>query len=604
MKGFFGILNLNNGYFDNAATKYLNTKSLNHENTSFITDKILLENFTTPIFKNNKFPNLQFVGWCRLDNIDELQNQLPLSKNPKEEEVILTAYLKWGTDCVKHLIGDFSFAIWNEAKKELFLAKDQMGIRPLFYIEHDGLLYFSTSIPLIKSALLEKPKLNESYIAKELRNYPQEIEDTFFKNIKRLKPAHYISISTGKTIEEVRYWELGTVDLSHCKQKEDYYALLRTTLETAIKSRIRGKKNVGCQLSGGMDSSAIAVLLSRLMDKKNLHTYSFVLDETTKSYSDNGIDEQGTQEEIISYANLIRENHHHITSFYYKNVFEEFAKKNEVMGGYANSDCIWQDSLYKVAAAKNQIEVIFSGFPGDEGVSQNGNNYFYDYLNDFNIRGLFQFLIDFKHNALRKTLHYYRAKKAKTTALNYSEIQKKRNLLSPKSKFYNELKDSSFSFNPSFKSWQKQQICRAHTTLRTESEGAYANQYGIETAYPLADIRLLEIMYSLPADLFKPKPYSRALFRNICEGILPDKVRLQPKRSGAKTLAFADYWIYTKSEELKNYKIKNHTGLMLSEEEYQLKEAENEFMKTKRLNNLKEIDYLIDLNLPHNHKKE
>jgi hypothetical protein len=104
-------------------------------------------------------------------------------------------------------------------------------------------------------------------------------------------------------------------------------------------------------------------------------------------------------------------------------------------------------------------------------------------------------------------------------------------------------------------------------------------------------------MYSLPADLFKPKPYSRALFRNMCKEILPDKVRLQPKRSGAKTLAFADYWIHTKSAELKNYSLKNHTGLMISEEEYQLKEVENELMKIKRLNNLKEMDYLIDLNI-------
>ena len=597
MKGFFGILNLNNGNFQTATTKYVETKLINSENISFLTDRILLENFATPISKNDKFPDFQFAGWCRLDNIDELQSLLPLSKNPEEKEIILTAYQQWGSDCVKHLIGDFSFVIWDETKKSLFLVKDQMGIRPLFYIEQDGLLYFGTTIPVLKSALLKKPELNEEYIAKELLNYPQKVEDTFFTAIKRLKPAHYISIACGKTVEENKYWELSTVDLSHCKQKEDYYILLRSTLETAIKSRIRGKKNVGCQLSGGMDSSAIAVLLSRLMDKKNLYTYSFVLDETTKSYSDNGIDEQGTQEEIISYANLIRENHQHITSFYYKDVFEEFTKKNEIMGGYANSDCIWQDSLYKVAAAKNQVEVIFSGFPGDEGVSQNGNNYFYDYLNDFDIRGLFQFLIDFKHNALRKTLHYYRAKKAKTTALNYSEIQKKRSLLNSNSKFYNELKDSSFAFNPSFKSWQKQQICRAHTTLRTESEGTYATLYNIETVYPLADIRLLEIMYSLPADLFKPKPYSRALFRNLSIGILPDKVRLQPKRSGAKTLAFADYWIYTKSEELKNYKLKNHTGLMLSEEEYQLKEAENEFMKIKRLNTMKEIDYLIDLNL-------
>jgi asparagine synthase (glutamine-hydrolysing) len=104
-------------------------------------------------------------------------------------------------------------------------------------------------------------------------------------------------------------------------------------------------------------------------------------------------------------------------------------------------------------------------------------------------------------------------------------------------------------------------------------------------------------MYSLPSDLFKPKPYSRALFRNLAIGILPDKVRLQPKRSGAKTLAFADYWIHTKAVELKNYRLKNHTGLMISEEEYLQKDVENELMKMKRLNNLKEMDYLIDLNI-------
>lgn len=601
MKGFFGILNLNKGDFDNATAKYLNTNLLDNKNTPYITNEILLEDFSDSISKNNPLSNLQFVGWCRLDNIDELQLQLNLAKDIEEKEVIVNAYQKWGKDCVVHLIGDFSFAIWDETKKELFLAKDQMGIRPLFYIEQDGVLYFGTTIPAIKSALLKKPELNEEYIAKELRNYPQKVEDTFFKTIKRLKPANYISITVGEEIKEVRYWELGTVDLSHCKTNKDYYALLRTTLEKAIKDRIRGKKNIGCQLSGGMDSSAIAVILSRIMDKKKLHTYSFVLDETTKTYSDNGIDEQGTQEEIINYADLIRENHHHITSFHYKDVFEELAKKNEVMGGYTNSDAIWQDSLYKVAAEQNQIEIIFSGFPGDEGISQNGNNYFYDYLNEFNLKGLFRFLVDFRRGAILKTIHYYRAKKAKTTALDYSEIQEKRSLLNPNCKFYRELKDKSFAFNPSFKSWQKKQICRAHTALRTESEGAYANQYGIETVYPLADIRLLAIMYSLPAELFRPKPYSRALFRNLAIGILPDKVRLQPKRSGAKTLAFADYWIFTKAEELKNYAIKNHTGLMITEKEYLKKEAENELMKMKRFNNLKEMDYLIDLNLSDNY---
>ena len=598
MKGFFGILNLNNGDFKSATEKYLLSLVEQGEKTIFNNGTVFMDDFAsskTAVFSKN---NLYYAGWSRIDTIPELQTLLNLENSAVDEEVILAAFEKWGSDCVKHLIGDFSFVIWDDQAKTLFLAKDQMGIRPLFYIEQKGLLYFGTTIPAIKKALLELPELNERYIAKELSNHQQDVQDTFYQNIKRLKPAHYISVLTEKEIKEIRYWELTAIDLSHCKTNDDYYELLRNSFTIAIQSRIRGVKTVGCQLSGGMDSSAIAVLLSRVMDKKQLHTYSFVLDETTKSFSDNGIDEQGTQEAIISYANLEKENHHHITRFHYNNVFEELDTQNKVMGGLANSDAIWQDSMYRKAATENKVQVMFSGFPGDEGISQNGNNYFFDYLNDLNIKGLFQFLLDFKHNAIRSIINYYRSKIAKTTNLRFPEIQKQRSLLNSTSKFNSELVDYTFPFNPSFKGWQKQQICRSHTTLRTESEGAYANQYEIDTVYPLADIRLLAIVCSLPADLFKPKPYSRALFRNLAIGILPDKVRLQPKFSGAKTLAFADYWIYSKATELQDYSIKNHMGLLISEEDFLKKEHESELMKTKRLNTLKEIDYLIDLNLP------
>ena len=132
MKGFFGILNLKNGDFANGTAKYLTNKLLIQENTTLLIDEILLEDFASPIAANTPFSHLQFVGWCRLDNIAKLQSQLNLTANADEKEVILAAYQQWGTDCVKHLLGDFSFAIWDESKKNLFLAKDQMGIRPLF----------------------------------------------------------------------------------------------------------------------------------------------------------------------------------------------------------------------------------------------------------------------------------------------------------------------------------------------------------------------------------------------------------------------------------------------------------------------------------------
>ena len=177
---------------------------------------------------------------------------------------------------------------------------------------------------------------------------------------------------------------------------------------------------------------------------------------------------------------------------------------------------------------------------------------------------------------------------------DYMAIQKTRDRLNPKSDYAKTLKDNSFQFYPSYKQWMKNQMCRPHACLRAESEGAYANQYGIETVYPLADIRLLQMVYSLPIRLFRPKPYTRALFRNLCIGILPDKVRLQPKFSGAMTLAFAEYWKAKQADELKNYKLKNHTGLMVEPDSF---EEATTSLKTYSIN-LKKIDYMIDQHWP------
>ena len=141
-------------------------------------------------------------------------------------------------------------------------------------------------------------------------------------------------------------------------------------------------------------------------------------------------------------------------------------------------------------------------------------------------------------------------------------------------------------------------MLRPHGCLRTESEGLYAGKYGIETVYPLADIRLLQLVYSLPARFFKPEPYTRAVFRNLCKGILPDEVRLQPKFSGATTLAFAHYWKHMRFEELLNYKIEDRLGMFKDVDEIKKGSTEGEFMTKNRLIALKELDYFINRNWP------
>lgn len=609
MSQFFGCIALNKSidvqevaekmqqsmsFFKGDGTGIYQTESV------FICNKLLHntpESINTPLICQNE--RYVLAATCRLDNREELANKLSLNEPSKasDHEYLLAAYSQFQETCVEHLLGDFSFVIWDKQEEKLFMVKDHLGIKPLFYYKDDTILLFSTSITGIKAVDFITFELDKLYIARELKTFEPTFEDTFFEKIKRLKPAHYVNFHTlTGTPNETRYWELSPIDISEFKNEDALYDELRKRFTEAVVCRTRTHKNIGCQLSGGLDSSAIAVLLSRNIDKKRLHTYSFVLSEKTRPFSANGIDEQKTQNIIIDYAALKKQNHHPIEEFHFKDVFEEMELSNQLMGGYSSSDCIWQASLFREAQNHN-IGFIMSGFTGDECVSNSGYLYYYDYFNK--LSDIISFLKDQPFIAVKKIPAYYLAKLTGTFSRNYRQLQAKRNLLNPSSTYHKQLKKDkeAFKFHSTFKEYLKHLICRPFTNQRAESESAYALPYSMETVYPLADIRLISLIYSLPTYMFKPKPYTRNVFRNLCISILPDSVRLQEKANGAMTLAFAEYWQSSKLEEFKNYSIKNNLDMI---DTHKVTTFESE-RRIHILNSMYNIDYLINRNLNNNY---
>lgn len=174
MKGFFGILNLNNGPIQDSKKYFLSNYPKLKQHPSIDTFEFFLTSLHSdfPIVSLDQFPEFVYAGWCRLDNLEELRSQLNLTDSTDEAQVILHAFQAWGHDCVKHFIGDFSFVIWNTKEKSLYLAKDHLGVRPLFYVKYKNLLFFATNITLIKKAVADKLPLNEIWIVNELKNYP------------------------------------------------------------------------------------------------------------------------------------------------------------------------------------------------------------------------------------------------------------------------------------------------------------------------------------------------------------------------------------------------------------------------------------------------
>ena len=569
-----------------------------HATGTYLTDKVFIGNkilHNTPESVNTPLvcqdDRYVLAASCRLDNRDALAQTLGLAPDRSDHAYILAAYRQFGDACCTYLLGDFSFVVWDKHEQRLFMAKDPLGIRPLFYLKTESLFVFSTAINGIK-ALFDRPlPLNHTYLAHELKNYPAPVELTFFTDIYRLKPAHCCTFSRADGLQpERRYWDLQPIDLSHLRTDADRLAELRRLFAEAVRCRVRTTRPVGSQLSGGMDSSAITVLAARLLGTSRLHTYSFVMNDKTRAYSETGIDEQATQHDMIEYAQLRRTNHHPIEGFHFADVFEQLDHSNLIMGGHANSDSIWQASLFR-AAQQQGVGVMLSGFPGDECVSNGGGLYHFDYIYNRDWRGLLRFVKANKLSGLKQIAGYYRAMYNGTYVRTYPAIQQERNLLRTDSPYHQHLRDTSFAFEPSFKEYLKNQICRAHTCHRTESEGAYALPYGIETAYPLADLRLTQFVYSLPTHIFAPHPLPRMLFRQLCEGILPDSVRLQPKYSGAMTLAFAEYWIKQMTAELASYQPTDSLNLFRSLKGYQaVSPLEDLSLRVKM------IDYLIERN--------
>ncbi|OUS24022.1 asparagine synthase (glutamine-hydrolyzing) [Gammaproteobacteria bacterium 45_16_T64] len=220
-----------------------------------------------------------------------------------DTEVILHGFDVEGPKFIDRCIGMFSFAIVNLRSNQMFLVRDRLGIKPLHYsIESNGLL-FSSEIKSILRLKKNKPNLNMTAVNSYLAYRYPILGDTFFEGIYSVKPGHYLELNLGNTsdIKDVCYWDLPTDRQQSSLSENEYIEKLRELMESAITLRMRSDVPFGCFLSGGVDSSIIATLMSQV--EPNIKTYSI------------GFKEEGYNE--FEYSKIVAENakcdHHEIT---------------------------------------------------------------------------------------------------------------------------------------------------------------------------------------------------------------------------------------------------------------------------------------------------
>ena len=215
---------------------------------------------------------------CRLDNREELLSELAAAAQSSDAQLILAAYRRWGDDMPSRLLGDFAFALWDRSRNRLLCARDHFGIKPFYYALSRRAFAFSSEQGGVLACGWIDAALNEDSLAAYLASVAPKAEETLYRHVKRLPPAH-LAVLDGGALEVRPYWRLQPIDLGD----EDAAAGLRRRLETAVADRLRGAVQAGAMLSGGLDSSTIvcfAAPLHRQAAGAPLKTFSLVFDET------------------------------------------------------------------------------------------------------------------------------------------------------------------------------------------------------------------------------------------------------------------------------------------------------------------------------------
>jgi asparagine synthase (glutamine-hydrolysing) len=232
------------------------------------------------------------VADARLDHRHDLLRALDLvaggGRPPGDAELVLCAYQRWGEDCVGRLVGDFAFAIWDEARQQLFCARDHFGARPFLYATTPNLFAFGSEA----TAILEVPGvprvLNEARIGDFLVEGYHEGFDataTFLRDIVRLPPAHSLTVARGRVTTR-RFWSVLSACGGGALSPDDAVDGFREHLMAAVRERSADPESVGAMLSGGIDSSAIVAFAAAIRAERGeppLWTFSCVDADGTPS---------------------------------------------------------------------------------------------------------------------------------------------------------------------------------------------------------------------------------------------------------------------------------------------------------------------------------
>jgi len=495
---------------------------------------------------------VSIVADVRLDNRNELiQNLSYPNAAISDTELILHTYIKYQEKCLQYLIGAFTFIIWDERNQKLFCARDQMGVRPFNYYFNNKRFIACSIAKGITNFPDANLSINEQFIKNTFLVSKTPAIETFHEHIKILLPAHYLVLQQG-TIKIHKYWELDTTKRVYYKNPEDYVLDFKEKFSEAVKCRIKSPQNIGVELSGGLDSSGIAVTASRLLKDqgKDLYAYSYIMNPTYKGKYFPYEDESHLVNDVCRKGGITK-----VTKIMQNNFSNLHDQKDLSLWLYEGinfKDGIKLDALREKAQEQN-VNVLLSGYLGDHLVTSFAREYYLAYLEEgdiwkyfksflsnkgkvgkLSLLGMLWMISKYNPQLANKIYHKTSHAKIKPHPIKYEKF-----FLSPYFvkqhpflKLENHLKNKYTDLNFSFRQTQKEKIGTDFPHQRLFGENTAGLYRRMRTRYPLGDIRLLQYVLSLPIHQKRNQQYQRLIFRRGLADLLPDSITWRNVKMG------------------------------------------------------------------------
>lgn len=474
----------------------------------------------------------------------EIYNYLELRKELQEKgykfqtntdtEVIVKSYQEWGEKCVEKFNGMWSFVIWDKKNKKIFASRDRFGIKPFHYYKDNNLLVFGSEIKAILEFLKDKKEINYSYLYNFIdRQVPYGNDGTVFKHIKVLLPGHNLIVDLNKPKIEIKnYWK---VLPNKFKKKYNYSNSVKTFRELlidSVKLRLRSDVPVGICLSGGIDSSIITCIITKILGQE-VKTFSSIYDQPgygEKEFIDQVNKECNTKPSLI-YPNA--DNFFEVL----KSLIQHHDKPVRMPGPYSQ----WY--VFKCAAEK--VIVTLDGQGGDELLA--GYPYYYphylaDLIKSLSFKRYLNTVKDLKkelkEDYFKDTLKVLFPFLTKIKHLFKERPRWQDQVL--KDDFIKKYKFSEVNNEPKiFSSYLNQELyktfVRTNLPMLLDNEDRISMSFSLEARVPLLDYRLVEFCFGLNYKQKMNGYTTKYILREAFKDILPKKVYERKDKKGFPT---------------------------------------------------------------------